>query len=206
MKGRVWGLWLLVWAGAVGAEADGPDHWMLSGLEPGDGLALRAEPTFKGQVLDRLPHRVRCLKNLGCVGGLDFESYQAASPDERAAAERAEPRWCQVEYNGHKGWVPARYLKEETGPCGPPIRSDELDGLEPVVVEGYRVDSAMARPGGDYRQLFLPDFQACAEHCSRQARCRAFDYFPDSGRCLLKTLVPPPWPAPRAISGVKFQR
>jgi len=98
------------------AEADGPDHWQVHGVESSDVLNIRAEPTASSEKLGIIPSDGQCVKNLGCLGGLTFQEFTTLSDEEKKAIERKRPRWCKVEYEGTIGWVAGRYLRE--GFCG----------------------------------------------------------------------------------------
>jgi hypothetical protein len=106
-------LWLPGWA--VRAEADGPDHYRVTGVAAGDVLNLRAEPSAGAKKVAEIPADGNCLRNLGCRGGLTFAEFATLSQAERAERERANPRWCKVEYQGSVGWVAGAYLAE--GDC-----------------------------------------------------------------------------------------
>ncbi len=76
----------------------GPDFWQVAGLETGDLLNLRAEPSTNATVLARFPEGT-LLRNRGC----------------RMTGTK---RWCDVEPKDDasvRGWVSGRYLREPTG-------------------------------------------------------------------------------------------
>ncbi len=184
-------------------EADGPDYWDVRGVASDDVLNLREKPDPHSKKIAEIPHNATCLRNLGCQGGLTFEEFTTLSPADRKALEKKRPRWCRIEFQGKRGWVAGRYLQEAAGPCTEPVRSDEESGIEPMHIEGYVVDSAAERPGADYRKDFAANAQECAARCSRDPRCKAFDYHVDSQGCRLKESVPPLRRNPAVISGVK---
>jgi uncharacterized protein YraI len=102
---------MLVSAGAARAEATGPDFYRVTGVKSGDVLNMRSGPKHTFQIVGKIPHDGRRIKNLGeCVGGLTYSQWQKATPAER---KRAPQRWCRVEYGGAWGWVNARYLAED---------------------------------------------------------------------------------------------
>ena len=114
--------WLLVIAAmlvAQGAyaEADGPDHWQVAGVQAGDVLHIRQEPSATSAKIGEIPPDGTCIKNIRCVGGLTFEEFTTLSEEEKAKILKERPRWCLVEYKGVKGWVAGRYLRE--GSCRP---------------------------------------------------------------------------------------
>jgi uncharacterized protein YgiM (DUF1202 family) len=94
---------------AVAAE-DGPDRWDVTGVASNDTLNLRSQPSPSAKILSRIPHTANGLQNFGCRGGSTLAQSQRMSAGERAAA--ANRRWCQISYNGKKGWVAGRFLKE----------------------------------------------------------------------------------------------
>jgi uncharacterized protein YraI len=97
------------------ATADGPDFYTVSGVEAGDALNIRAEPSPKAAKIGAIPPDGTCIRNLGCQGGLTYQEYIDLSPAERKARLKINPRWCKVEYQGVTGWVAGRYLGE--GAC-----------------------------------------------------------------------------------------
>ena len=79
----------------------GPDYWQVAGLDAGELLNLRAEPSTTGAVLARYPEGT-LLRNRGC----------------RMTGTK---RWCDVEPRDDssvRGWVSGRYLREATGVAG----------------------------------------------------------------------------------------
>ncbi len=184
-------------------EADGPDYWDVKGVAQDDVLNLREKPDPRSAKIAEIPHNATCLRNLGCQGGLTFEEFTTLSPAERKALERKRPRWCRIEFQGKSGWVAGRYLGEAERACVEPVRSDEESGIEPMHIEGYRIDSGAERPGSDYHKDFATDAQECASWCTREPRCKAFDYHVDFQGCWIKDSVPPPQRNPKVISGVK---
>jgi len=103
----------------VAAEADGPDHWNVTGVEQDDVLNIREKPDPHAKKVGEIPADGTCVKNLGCVGGLTFEEFTTLSDEERKSIERERPRWCKVDYEGTVGWVSGRYLEE--GFCEHPV-------------------------------------------------------------------------------------
>lgn len=111
----------LVAAPLAHAEADGPDHWRVR-----SGIAtLRAQPQAGAPALESLPAAARCLRNVGCEGGLTFQEFQTLSPRDRQRVERERPRWCRVEARGVVGWVEGAKLAEDG--CPPPPRGPSFD-------------------------------------------------------------------------------
>ncbi|MEM9106336.1 MAG: META domain-containing protein [Pseudomonadota bacterium] len=92
------------------AVADGPDYFMVRGVEADDVLNIRAEPNGRSQKIGEIPPDGNGIQNLGCEGGLSIDEWYEASEAEREAA--AKKRWCRIAYDGVEGWVAARFLTE----------------------------------------------------------------------------------------------
>lgn len=107
---------LLLAAGVVRSEADGPDHFQVTGVAANDVLNLRAAPNPKAAKVGVIPPNANCVRNLGCRGGLSFQDYSTLSPAQQKERLRQHPRWCRVEYRGVSGWVAGRYLTEGSCP------------------------------------------------------------------------------------------
>jgi uncharacterized protein YraI len=99
-----------VGSGAAHSEADGPDFWSVKAVASGDVLNMRSAPSATASKIGAIPHDARGLKNLGCQGGPTFDQWSKMTPHERK--EAAKKRWCQVEYDGKRGWVAGRFLGE----------------------------------------------------------------------------------------------
>jgi SH3-like domain-containing protein len=98
----------------VGAQAaDGPDYWAVTGVRSNDVLNLRMAPSADSEAILRIPYNARGLKNYGCPNDVTFEQWKRMSEAQRDRAARS--RWCQVEYQGRKGWVAGRFLREDGG-------------------------------------------------------------------------------------------
>jgi hypothetical protein len=96
------------------AQADEPDFWAVTGVRSDDALNLRAAPDGDSRRIARIPHNARGLKNYGCPNTVSFEQWKRMTDAQRDKA--AQSRWCQVGFNGKKGWVAGRFLKEDRGP------------------------------------------------------------------------------------------
>jgi hypothetical protein len=99
----------------IWAEASGPDYWQVQGVADNDVLNIRIDADPHAKKIGEIPPGASCIQNLGCQGGLSFEEFMTLSKKEKVAAEKARPRWCQIEYQGIRGWVAGRYLAE--GSC-----------------------------------------------------------------------------------------
>lgn len=95
------------------AMADGPDYYVVTGVEADDVLNMRSEDHFRSDKVGEIPHDATGLKNLGCnTDDISMGVWLDMSAEERE--DLARKRWCKVEYNGMTGWVAGRYLKEDT--------------------------------------------------------------------------------------------
>ena len=101
------------------ADADGPDFYDVKGVAAGDVLNLRAKANYQSAKIGTIPPDGKCLRNLGCRGGLTFEEFSTLSEAEKRKIEHQRPRWCRIEYQGVTGWVAGRYLQESTSQCQP---------------------------------------------------------------------------------------
>jgi hypothetical protein len=107
-------LTLLVGAPALvsGQDAEeGPDFWAVTGVRSNDKLNMRMAPSSESEAILRIPHNARGLKNYGCPNEVTFEQWKGMTKSQRDRAARS--RWCQVEYQGRKGWVAGRFLRED---------------------------------------------------------------------------------------------
>mgnify|MGYP000377278177 CR=1 FL=1 len=124
----------LVLSGPAMAEADGPDFWRVVGVRADDVLNLHPEPTARSKTIAGIPYDANGLRNLGCRSGPTFAQWQRMTDAEREASKRA--RWCQVEYQGSKGWVAGRFLAEGA----PPSAGKAGGGGGSVKVGPWRAD------------------------------------------------------------------
>ena len=108
-------LFLTLYMSGASSTADGPDYWQVYGVESGDVLNIRNEPNWQSEKIGEIPHDGNCIKNFKCVGGLTYEEYTSLPEAEKEKILKQRPRWCHIEYQGIKGWVAGRYLRE--GAC-----------------------------------------------------------------------------------------
>jgi heat shock protein HslJ len=101
--------------GGARAEADGPDFYRVTGLEPGELLNIRAGPGLDQPRIGAIPYGTDGLANLGCEGGLSLAEWEQASEAERAAGLRT--RWCRIRHMGIEGWVAGWHLAEGAAPA-----------------------------------------------------------------------------------------
>ena len=90
----------------------GPDYWAVTGVRASDALNMRIAPDGDSAIILRIPHNAHGLRNHGCPNHVTFEQWKRMTPSQRDKAARS--RWCHVEYNGRKGWVAGRFLREDT--------------------------------------------------------------------------------------------
>ena len=105
---------LLLGASATRAQddiANGPDYWAVTGVRANDALNMRIAPDADSEAIVRIPHNARGLRNHGCPNQVTFDEWRRMTAAQRDKAARS--RWCQIEYNGRKGWVSGRFLRED---------------------------------------------------------------------------------------------
>jgi len=100
-------------APACAQSAEGPDFWAVTGVGANDALNMRMAPNADSEAIARIPHNARGLKNYGCPNEVTFEQWKGMTKSQRDRAARS--RWCQVEFQGRKGWVAGRFLREDGG-------------------------------------------------------------------------------------------
>ena len=108
---------LLFYSHTLLAEADGPDYWQVRDVEKNDVLNIRSNADFKALKIGEIPHDARCIKNIGCKGGLTYDEFTTLSDSEKQQILKQRPRWCRVSYQGTTGWVAGRYLREGSCPA-----------------------------------------------------------------------------------------
>lgn len=184
--------------GFAHAEADGPDFYRVHGVASDDVLNIRSHADPHAGKVGEIPPGADCVRNLGCKGGLSMDEFTNLSKQEQAAANKDHPRWCRVEYQGIKGWVSGHFLAE--GSCD---QSQSTAETETVRIDGYVVDAGSERTGGDYYKDYAPDVQNCADWCSRESRCKGFDYHKDLEACWVKDKIHHMRPNKNVVTGVK---
>ena len=104
---------LLLAAVAAPAQtgADNPTFSAVTGVRSNDSLNLRTAPRADSKRLARIPHDARGIKNYGCPNYVTFEQWKGMTEAQKDRAQRS--RWCEVEYDGIRGWVAGRFLKED---------------------------------------------------------------------------------------------
>ena len=104
---------LVFLSGKSVAEADGPDHFRASAIEPGNILNIHRNPDTKATITGVIPVDGTCIRNLGCQGGLTLNEFTTLSPTEQAQRLQEYPRWCKISYQGINGWVNGHHLAEQ---------------------------------------------------------------------------------------------
>ncbi|MFC6486456.1 SH3 domain-containing protein [Nitratireductor sp. GCM10026969] len=108
-------------------DGHGPDAWQVTGVAPDDTLNARTGPGTDHLVIGAFPSDATGLLMVTCVPFLTRQKRWELTESQRA---NLPPRWCLVESPDHgiKGWVSARYLKEDTSAARP--------DMHPLVAEG----------------------------------------------------------------------
>ncbi len=65
----------------------------------------------ESRTIARIPFNARGIRNLGCPNEVTFEQWKRMTQSQRDWAARS--RWCEVEFQGKRGWVAGRFLKED---------------------------------------------------------------------------------------------
>jgi hypothetical protein len=132
---------LLVISQQLYADADGPDFWLVRGVEKSDVLYMRQHADFRAPRTGEISHDAQCIKNLGCKGGLTYHEFTTLPEAEKQRIMKQRPRWCRVSYRGQTGWVAGRYLQE--GACVAAAAEDTMaraQGVDPYN-HRYRVNN-----------------------------------------------------------------
>ena len=129
------------------AEADGPDFFRVTGVAEGSVLNVRSGPGLDHPTIGGLPFDADGIRNLGCEDGPTFAEWQAATPDERAAARKR--RWCHIERGGIVGWAAGWHLGEGSA-------SGAAAAAPPVPPASTAAEMAPELLGVRWRLLFAP--------------------------------------------------
>ena len=116
---------------ALHAEAGGPDYWQVRDVERNDVLNMRSMPEFKAAKTGEIPFDARCVRNMGCKGGLTFDEFTTLSDTEKQQILKQRPRWCRVAYKETTGWVAGRYLREGACPENRNRQGAVSPGIDP---------------------------------------------------------------------------
>jgi len=142
------------------AEADGPDYWQLRDVAKTDVLNIRSNPDYRAPKTGEIPHAARCIKNMGCRGGLTFNEFTTLSDAEKQLILKRRPRWCRISYRGTTGWVAGRYLKEGDCPEAERKRHSVIQpGIDPYN-HTYLIDNEYIRLRHGYARESIPGSSA----------------------------------------------
>jgi len=121
---------------ALYAEADGPDFWGVRDVPENDVLNLRLYADFRAPKIGEIPFDARCIRNMGCKGGLTYREFTTLSETEKQRVLKQRPRWCRVNYQGQTGWVAGRYLQERS--CTSAAAEESMPGAPGVDPYNHR--------------------------------------------------------------------
>lgn len=96
------------------AQAQGPEYFRVMGLQKDDNVNIRSQPSADSKIAGKIPKNADGVRNLGCKGGLTPKQWEKASAARKKEDQRTG--WCEVEFDGVKGWVARRLLAEGTAP------------------------------------------------------------------------------------------
>ena len=87
------------------------DRFRVRNIDRGGALNVRRGPSLNAAVVGSLPHNARDILILGagCTPPIDPQSY--AGMNRRQKMRALSTRWCQVMWNGNRGWVYGRFLR-----------------------------------------------------------------------------------------------
>lgn len=114
------------------AQASGPEYFRVIELKTDDNANVRNAPNADSKIVGKIPKSVDGVKNHGCKGGLTPKQWEKASAARKKDHQRAG--WCEVEYNGVKGWVSRRLLIEGSGPKDEPLEQAQTKEAPPASV------------------------------------------------------------------------
>ncbi len=66
-----------------------------------------------------------------------------------------------------------------------------------------QIDWRTQRSGGDYTNFYTNNLEQCAQSCTRDARCQAFDFNINDNSCWLKDRTPLARPSDHVVSGTR---
>jgi hypothetical protein len=78
-------------------NAGGPDGWRVTGVANNDVLYVHSRASLASRRVGSLPHNARGVRNLGCQW-----------------SEHDHGTWCEVEWQGLRGFAAQRYLAEDS--------------------------------------------------------------------------------------------
>ncbi len=141
--------------------------------------------------------------------GGDYTNFQATNAGE-CAQKCEESSRCQA-FDFHKS-DSSCWLKERVYQSRPyqGVVSGAKNSRQPEKTRSLNTKMVLSfdthRPGGDYAHFHTQNQQACAEDCSKDPMCAAFDFTMVDSMCYMKNWEPPASPYQGVISGVKGQK
>lgn len=102
-------IFLIVLPSRLYAEASGPDYFELKSSK---AIQLYANTEDEQKTLGLIYPKTRFLRNMACKDMPTFPEWQKnRNPQNRKPKNNG---WCQVEFAGQVGWVPAQHLTEQS--------------------------------------------------------------------------------------------
>lgn len=161
------GLSALMLMAPGGAEAQtgghGPDAWRVTGVAAGEVLDLHMGPGGRYPIIGAFAHDETGLKMTTCVPFTTESQGMMLSREERERLN-LRPSWCLMSdaRARNQGWVPARFLEEDTGgPAAEPGPDRMIEDAVSLVTRLYRRHAQSLR----------------GEALSPLSRARAADFF-----------------------------
>ena len=139
----------------VYAEADGPDYWQVRDVAKHDVLNMRSKPDFKARKTGEIPYDARCIRNMGCRGGLTFDEFTTLPETEKQQILKQRPRWCRVRYKEVTGWVAGRYLREGACSDNRNERGVLSGGVDPLN-HSYSIENEIVTLRNGYAREVIP--------------------------------------------------
>ncbi len=119
---------------------------------------LRAEPNLDAAVVGSVSTGARCLRNLGCRGGLSSHEFSTLSNCDQHDSLAVNPRWCRVEYQGRIGGLEGAVVAESASatacdPAAGPSSGHRVERVQmsPVAAPTTITCSLTGRECVDYR-------------------------------------------------------
>jgi peptidoglycan hydrolase-like protein with peptidoglycan-binding domain len=141
--------------------------------------------------------------------GGDYTNFQAANAGECARKCEVSSR-CQA-FDFHKS-DSSCWLKDRVYQTRPyqGVVSGAKNSRQPGKTRSLNTKMILSfgthRPGGDYARFHTQNQQGCAEDCSKDPMCVAFDFTMVDSMCYMKNWEPPASPYQGVISGVKKRK
>ena len=152
---------------------------------------------------------IELVYNMQRPGG-DYTSFQAT--DAAGCARKCEvSNRCQA-FDFHKSdrscWLKDRVYQSR--PYQGVVSGAKISKKNPGKSRSSATEMVLSsnthRPGGDYTRFHAPNEHVCAENCSKDPNCVAFDFTMSDSMCYMKNWEPPSSPYHGVISGVKKQK